>query len=66
MVYTGGEMISDKTLYQMRERLSEARIGITLCEALVNDEMISREADKRRREIKINRIQYAENKDIEY
>ena len=54
-------MISDKTLYQMRERLSEARIGITQCESLVNDEMISREADKRREEIKINRIQYADN-----
>ena len=41
-------MISNKTLSAMRERLSEARLGITLCEALVNDEMISREADKRR------------------
>ena len=57
-------MISNKTLSAMRERLSEARLGITLCEALINNEMLSREADKRREEIKINRIQYAENKDI--
>ena len=56
-------MISNKTLSAMRERLSEARLGITLCEALVNNEMLSREADKRRLdkipEEKINRIQYA-------
>ena len=57
-------MISDKTLSTMRERLSEARLGITLCEALINNEMLSRVADKRREEMKINRIQYAENKDI--
>ena len=55
-------MISNKTLSAMRERLSEARLGITLCEALVNNEMLSREADKRREEkgIKLINIQYAE------
>ena len=53
-------MISNKTLFTMREKLSEARLSIALCESLVNNEMLSREADKRREEMKINRIQYAD------
>ena len=57
-------MISDKTLCRMHQMLFKARSDIALCEALLNAEMISRVADKRREEIKINRIQYAENKDI--
>ena len=59
-------MISNETLSTMRERLFKAHDDIYWCIRVINSEMLSRMADKRREEIKINRIQYADTKDIKY